>query len=59
MYRVTWETARWQVWRTLCPPDKKEMSVRDLIEFPWEKEAIEASISTEEKFRATIKKFGG
>jgi len=34
----TWEVARWQVFRTLCPPTKKQISITDLIEFPWETE---------------------
>lgn len=35
--RETWEVARWQVFRTLCPPAKKEVSIKDIITFPWEK----------------------
>ena len=29
-----WQVARWQVWRTLCPPEGKQISVMDLIELP-------------------------
>lgn len=29
-----WRIARWQVWRTLCPPDKKSISQFDLITLP-------------------------
>ena len=42
----TWEVARWQVFRTLCPPAKKQISITDLIEFPWEKQ--EAAKPTKE-----------
>jgi hypothetical protein len=31
---VAWQVARWQVFRTLCPPQKKKISVFDLIELP-------------------------
>lgn len=35
-----WQIARWQVWRTLCPPnDKKEYSVMDVLELPGDKDA--------------------
>ena len=32
-----WQVARWQVWRTLCPPQGKQISVMDLIELPGDK----------------------
>jgi hypothetical protein len=31
---VAWQVGRWQVFRTLCPPNKKKISVFDLIELP-------------------------
>lgn len=31
---VAWQVARWQVFRTLCPPKKKKINVFDLIELP-------------------------
>jgi len=34
---TAWQVARWQVWRTLCPPDLKKISVMDLIELPGDK----------------------
>jgi len=34
---VAWQVARWQVFRTLCPPAKKQISVFDLIELPGDK----------------------
>lgn len=32
-----WQVARWQVWRTLCPPEGKQLSVMDLIDLPGDK----------------------
>lgn len=32
-----WQIARWQVWRTLCPPEGKTLSLIDLIELPGDK----------------------
>lgn len=40
--RQTWEIARWQVFKTLCPPTKKQISITDLIRFPWEKKEAPA-----------------
>jgi len=34
---TAWQVARWQVWRTLCPPEGKQISVLDLIELPGDK----------------------
>lgn len=34
---TAWQVARWQVWRTLCPPPGKQLSVIDLIELPGDK----------------------
>ena len=34
---TAWQVARWQVWRTLCPPEGKEISVLDLLELPGDK----------------------
>lgn len=34
--RERWELARWQVFRTLCPPSGKRISLKDIITFPWE-----------------------
>jgi hypothetical protein len=34
---TAWQVARWQVWRTLCPPVGKEISMLDLIELPGDK----------------------
>lgn len=53
-----WQVARWQVWRTLAPPQKKQISVRDLIELPGD-EAVkkEATQSTPERFEELKKKW--
>jgi len=55
-YRLKFEVARWQVWRTLCPPNKKQISLTDLLEFPEEKVVREQTRSTEERFRALVKR---
>ncbi len=47
--RELWEVARWQVFRTLCPPAKKQISIKDLIEFPWETEGKKSKKGKEEK----------
>ena len=31
---TSWQVARWQVWRTMCPPQQKQISVFDLIKLP-------------------------
>jgi hypothetical protein len=49
-----WQIARWQVWRTLCPPEKKEISPLDLIMLPGDetviKEQNKKTQSTRERF---------
>ena len=55
---VSWQVARWQVWRTLAPPDKKQISVRDLIELPGDEiEQKEVKQSTRERFEELKKKW--
>lgn len=60
-----WQIARWQVWRTLCPPnDKKEYSVMDILELPGDKEAKERAegkteLSSRERYEALKRKFRG
>jgi len=51
----TWEVARWQVFRTLCPPKKQQISIMDLIEFPWEKEEKKEQERERKKGRANSK----
>jgi len=44
---VAWQVARWQVWRTLCPPKKKKISVFDLIKLPGDEQFKKAKKKTE------------
>jgi hypothetical protein len=54
-----WVRARWQVFKTLCPPDKKQINVFDIEIFAWEKETIqEVPVSNRELFDKAIKKYG-
>lgn len=63
-----WQIARWQVWRTLCPPnDKKEVSVMDVLELPGDKQAkekakaeekAEQGESSRDRYEALKKRFG-
>jgi hypothetical protein len=61
---VAWQVARWQVFRTLCPPDKKKISVFDLIELPGDKELRKPKtgkgkpVKDEARFRALAEKWG-
>jgi len=36
-----WQVARWQVWRTLCPPQGQQISMMDLIQLPGDKKIKE------------------
>ena len=51
--------ARWQVFRTLCPPQQKTISVYDLIELPGDKEQKERieAISKAKEQRSTQERF--
>lgn len=31
---LSWQVARWQVFRTLCPPRKQKITVFDLLQLP-------------------------
>jgi hypothetical protein len=54
-----WIRARWQVFKTLCPPDKKQINVFDIEIFAWEKETVqEAPISNRGLFDKAVKKYG-
>jgi len=65
-YLKAMRVARWQVFRTLCPPQgKKKISVYDLVELPGDQEIMEhmktensSEESTEEKFKAACKDMG-
>ena len=56
-----WNRARWMIFKTLCPPDKKKINVFDIEQFSWDpREAVPESvpISNREKFEAATKKYG-
>jgi len=39
--RIKWEVARWQVWRTMCPPKLKgQVSVMDVLKLPGDDELL-------------------
>jgi hypothetical protein len=38
--RTAWEVARWQVWRTLCPPKGDRLSLLDLLTLTGEKKEV-------------------
>ncbi len=59
-FRTNWEIARWQVFQTLCPPNKKQIAITDLAKFPWEKEnknTTKIKPSTPERFNKLKEKF--
>ena len=62
-YLRAMRVARWQVFRTMCPPKGKQVSVMDLIELPGDKELSEmqnspAKESTKERFNKLKEKWG-
>ena len=57
-YREEWNRARWMVFKTLCPPDKKEITVLDIEQFEWDPKLPEVPISTPERFEEMKKKYG-
>ncbi|PKQ69398.1 hypothetical protein BZG01_00220 [Labilibaculum manganireducens] len=61
-YLKSMRVARWQIWRTLCPPKSKQISLMDLVELPGDKEALEQlkdtkEVSTQERFEELNKKW--
>lgn len=54
-----WRIARWQVWRQLCPPNKKTLSQTDLLELPGDKvEKTDTKPKKDEnRFRKLAKKW--
>lgn len=60
---VAWQVARWQVWRTLCPPEQKKISVFDLIELSGDAQLIakqknqEIQEKDEKRFKALAEKW--
>jgi len=55
-----WQVARWQVWRTLAPPNQKQISVFDLLELPGDaaiKQTKTARPSSKERFEELKQKW--
>jgi len=61
--QLAWNVARWQVWRTMCPPQgKKQLSVMDLLPLPGDEvikqeKAKKIIPSTEDRFRKLAEKW--
>lgn len=57
--RHNYEVARWTVFKTLCPPDKKSINIFDIEKFSWDPEdqAPEAPVSTKESYEKAKAKF--
>ena len=60
--QLAWNIGRWQVWRTLCPPTGKSLSVLDMIELPGDERIKMAKVekikpSTEDRFKSLAKKW--
>lgn len=56
-----YETARWTVFKTLCPPQKNEINIYDIEMFIWEpgyEPPKEVPVSTPERFEEMKKKYG-
>ena len=49
--RDRWELARWSVFRQLCPPKGKTVSLKDIITFPWEEAASRAKAREKDEDR--------
>jgi hypothetical protein len=56
--RNEWDRARWTVFKTLCPPEKKRITIFDIESFEWDpKMAVKkAPPSTKERFEEMKKK---
>ncbi|MGQ1889129.1 hypothetical protein ACT29H_01675 [Thermophagus sp. OGC60D27] len=60
--RLAWERTRMQVFWTICPPQKKQITPYDINRFPWEREIKtphDAPMSTQERFEMLKKKWNG
>lgn len=57
-YQEEWNRARWMIFRTLCPPDKKQITIFDIERFDWDPAAPEEPKSTKERFEELKKKYG-
>ena len=47
-----WNRARWSIFKSLCPPEKKMINIFDIELFEWDKkgEEIKTTPSTRERF---------
>lgn len=60
-YNAMMQVARWQVFKTLCPPQQKQISILDLIELPGDevyKKAAEEKQTNREKFEKAKERMG-
>jgi hypothetical protein len=57
---TAWQVARWQLFRTLCPPKEKQIRITDLIKLPGDEgyEKTKTAESTSERFNQLAKKWG-
>lgn len=53
-----WDRARWSIFKTLCPPDKKSITIYDIQDFEWDPQQKKAPISTRERFDELTQKYG-
>ena len=56
-----WNRARWTVFKTLCPPEKKRINIYDIDQFDWDpksEERGEVPISNKKTYEAVKKKYG-
>lgn len=53
-----WNRARWTVFKTLCPPDKKMITIFDIEHFKWDPAAPEVPISSKDSFEKAKRKYG-
>jgi hypothetical protein len=56
-----WERMRMQVFWTICPPQKKQISIYDINRFPWETDVVipQQPASTEDRFNKLKEKWNG
>lgn len=56
-YQDGWERARWQVFRSICPPTGKKLRITDFIQFAWEQVKQKAKANPQ-RAKAVIEKWG-
>lgn len=52
-----WERARWMVFKAMTPPKKQQITVYDLIKFPWEGSAEDDERSSVDRFEELKRKW--